>query len=146
MSKPIYKIFIPAVCWKLIFEFNNTSTVRKEKKKVALLCADKINNSWLTSESPYMPPHTKEKARTLQRKMCTTNPVWYPRSLTFRDKCSKYHFRNHMYSGYQIRFPCFIQLLNYLNNTELKAILKRNNVIVKPNRTKEELIQAYLKI
>ena len=146
MSRTTSKIFIPAVCWKLIFEFNNTSVIRKEKKKVALLCADKINNDWLTNEFPYMPPHTQKKKRVLQRKMCTTNPVWYPRSLTFRDKCSKYHFRNHIYSGYKIRFSCLIQLLTYLNKTELKSHLKINNIIVKQYQTKEELIQAYLKI
>ena len=146
MSKTTYKIFIPAVCWRIILEFNNTSAIRKEKKKVALLCANKINNDWLTNESPYLPPHTKNKQRALQRQKCTTNPFWYPRSLTNRNKCSKYHFRNHMYSGYHIRFSCFIQLLNYLNKTELKAQLKKNNKIVKHNLTKEELIQAYFKI
>lgn len=38
MSKTTCKIFIPDVCWNIIFEFNNTSAIRCKMKKIATEC------------------------------------------------------------------------------------------------------------
>ena len=80
MSETTYKIFIPAVCWKLIFEFYNTAAIRCEMKRIAIEC----KKVWMK--------HAKyDNGESKYNEVYSFSPLW---QVECRSKAFSLHYLN----------------------------------------------------
>ena len=149
MSKTTYKIFIPDVCWNIIFEFNNTSAIRCKMKKIATEC----KKAWLkharydNGESKYNEVHS-------------LSPLWQvesrsqPFSLHYLNKKHfdwnyEYMTRPNYYDNIYINIfssPHSGALDAGLKLIEWRKLLSQNGVKKCNQMNYKELISIYLKL
>ncbi len=151
MSKITCKIFIPDVCWNIIFEFNNTSAIRCKMKKIATECKKawmkhaRYNNgeskyNEVYSYSPLWQVECRSKAFSLHY-LNKKHLDWNYESITSR---RYYHYDNiyinifnNPHSG---NFDAGLKLI------EWRKLLTQNGVKKCNQMNYKELISIYLKL
>lgn len=149
MSKTTCKIFIPDVCWNIIFEFNNTSAIRCKMKKIATEC----KKAWMkharynNGESKYNEVHS-------------LSPLW---QVECRSKAFSLHYLNKKDFDWNYEYMTrtnyndniYINIFNSPHSGTLAAGLKliewrkllEQNGVKKCNQMNyKELISIYLKL
>ncbi len=149
MSETTYKIFIPAVCWKLIFEFYNTAAIRCEMKRIAIEC----KKVWMK--------HAKyDNGESKYNEVYSFSPLW---QVECRSKAFSLHYLNKKHLDWNYEYMTrtnyydniYINIFNSphsgtldagLKLIEWRKLLSQNGVKKCYQMNYKELISIYLKL